>query len=323
MRILVTGATGFIGTRLCQFLIDQGHAVTGLSRRGDGDVCGVEYHAADFTDTLSIKDCVVGVDCVVHLAGRAHVLDKRNDAAELYHEVNHNGTVRLARLAMDAGVKRFVFISTIRVNGNETAGERFTEASTPQPVVDYDRSKLDAENSLRELLQAAEMHLVIIRPPLVYGPGVRGNFRTLLKVVEKGIPSPFSRVRNARSLVSVDNLCQLILLATQHPDAGGQLFLASDGTDVSTQQILNELALGMGKRHWTIPVPPMLLAALFRLLGQGDLYTKLCGSLRVDCSKARQMLGYQPDTDTLKSLRQVGEEYRLREQASAQARVRD
>jgi nucleoside-diphosphate-sugar epimerase len=310
MRILVTGATGFIGTRLCQLLIQQGHAVTGLSRRGSGTVAGVDYRAKDFIDTPSLQGCVEGVDCIVHLAGRAHVMDPRTDAPELYREVNHEATVRLARLALEAGVKRFVFISTIRVNGNASDQQRFTEASVPNPVVAYDRSKLDAENGLRALLDGTSTELVIIRPPLVYGVNALGNFRTLLKVVEKGLPSPLSQVRNARSLISVDNLASLIVLAIQHPDAAGQLFLASDGSDVSTHQILVALAEGMQKRLWSVPVPPSLLAFLFKLIGKEDTHTKLCGSLTVDSSKARDVLGYRPANDTLASLAQVGRQCR-------------
>lgn len=313
MRILVTGATGFIGTRLCQVLVEQGHAVIGLSRRGSGSVAGVDYRAKDFTDTPSLTDCMEGVDCIVHLAGRAHVMDPRNDAPALYREVNHEATVRLAQLALDVGVKRFIFISTIRVNGN-ACDERFTEASVPQPVVAYDRSKLDAENGLRALLDGSPTEWVIIRPPLVYGVEALGNFRTLLKVVDKGLPSPLAQVRNARSLISVNNLARLIALAVQHPDAAGQLFLASDASDVSTHQILVALAEGMRKRLWSVPVPPSLLAWLFKLAGKEDTYTKLCGSLTVDASKARDVLGYRPDNDTLTSLAQVGRQYRMSRQ---------
>jgi nucleoside-diphosphate-sugar epimerase len=311
MRILVTGATGFIGTRLCEWLVGDGHSVIGVSRSGEGSVPGVDYLAADFTDPNAVGGCLGSVDCIVHLAGRAHVLNKQGDTADLYRAVNCDATLELARMAMAAGVGRFVFISSIGVNGNESGGQRFTETSVPRPVAHYARSKLDAEQGLQALVRSEVMELVIIRPPLVYGAQAPGNFRTLLKVVDKGIPSPFGSVRNARSIVSIDNLARLIALASQHPKAAGQLFLASDGTDVSTPQILDALAQGMQKRQWSIPVPPMLLGGLLKLMGKGDLYTQLCGSLTVDCSKARELLGYQPDPDTLRSLMEVGREYRL------------
>lgn len=314
MRILVTGATGFIGTRLCELLIDQGHEVRGISRSGSGAVAGVDYQANDFTHAHSTSESLRDIDCVIHLAGRAHVLNKRNDETALYRVVNCDATVQFAREALEAGVKRFVFISSIGANGNQSARQRFTEDSIPAPVAEYARSKLEAEEGLKALLQTSDMQLVIIRPPLVYGADAPGNFRTLLKVVDKGIPSPFALVRNARSLISVDNLALLIALAAQHPDAGGQVFLASDGSDVSTDQILAALAEGMGRRAWSIPVPQFLLAALLKLTGKGDLYTQLCGSLTVDSAKARQMLGYQPDIDTLRSLVRVGREYRLSRQ---------
>jgi nucleoside-diphosphate-sugar epimerase len=314
MRILVTGATGFIGARLCQWLVDQAHVVKGVSRSGTGTIAGVEYQAADFTQPQSMDACLQEVDCVVHLAGRAHVLNKSGDSAELYKSINRDATVQLARQAMAAGVKRFVFISSIGVNGNESADQRFTEASTPNPTADYARSKLEAEIALRELLGAADMQLVIIRPPLVYGADAPGNFRTLLKVVEKGIPSPFSRVRNARSIISVNNLAMLIGLAAQHPDAAGHTFLACDGTDVSTHQMLGALAQGMGKRQMSIPVPQTLLELLLKLTGKRDLYTQLCGSLTIEGARARQVLGYQPDTDTLRALMEVGRQYRLNHQ---------
>nr|WP_314579066.1 NAD-dependent epimerase/dehydratase family protein [uncultured Pseudomonas sp.] len=312
MRILVTGATGFIGTRLCELLISQGHAVIGVSRSGGGSVAGVDYRVADFANAAAIRESLVDVDCVVHLAGRAHVLNKQLDSLDLFRSVNRDASLQLARRAMEAGVGRFVFISSIGVNGNESVGQRFTEDSTPNPAAAYARSKLEAEEGLRELLQTADMQLVIIRPPLVYGADAPGNFRTLLKVVNKGIPSPFAAVRNARSIVSLDNLAQLISLAAQHPDAAGQLFLASDGSDVSTHQMLGALAQGMQKRQWSIPVPQGLLALLLKLAGKGDMYTQLCGSLVVDCSRARKVLGYEPDTDTLRALMQVGREYRSR-----------
>lgn len=314
MRILVTGATGFIGTRLCELLIDQGHEVRGISRSGSGAVAGVDYQTNDFTHAQSTSESLRDIDCVIHLAGRAHVLNKRNDETALYRVVNCDATVQFAREALEAGVKRFVFISSIGANGNQSARQRFTEDSIPAPVAKYARSKLEAEEGLKALLQTSDMQLVIIRPPLVYGADAPGNFRTLLKVVDKGIPSPFALVRNARSLISVDNLALLIALAAQHPDAGGQVFLASDGSDVSTDQILAALAEGMGRRAWSIPVPQFLLAALLKLTGKGDLYTQLCGSLTVDSAKARQMLGYQPDIDTLRSLVRVGREYRLSRQ---------
>lgn len=311
MRMLVTGATGFIGTRLCEWLVSEGHSVIGVSRSGAGSVRGVDYRAADFADPNAIGGCLDSVDCIVHLAGRAHVLNKQGDTAALYRAVNCDATLGLARMAMAAGVRRFVFISSIGVNGNESADQRFTETSVPSPVAHYARSKLDAEQGLQALVQSGGMELVIIRPPLVYGAQAPGNFRTLLKVVNKGIPSPFGLVRNARSIVSVDNLTRLISLASQHPKAAGHLFLASDGTDVSTSQILSALAQGMQKRQWSIPVPPVLLGALLRLVGKGELYTQLCGSLTVDCSRARELLGYQPDSDTLRSLMEVGRQYRL------------
>lgn len=311
MRILVTGATGFIGTRLCALLVRQGHEVRGVSRSGDGTVEGVEYHAKDFTDPYSISDCLQDVDCAVHLAGRAHVLRKEDDSPDLYRAINCDATLQLARLAMKAGVKRLVFVSSIGVNGNQSGRQRFTEESVSMPAADYSRSKLDAEEGLKALLQASDMQLVIIRPPLVYGVEAPGNFRTLLKVVDKGIPSPFVLVRNARSIISVDNLAQLVSLAAQHPDAAGQVFLASDGSDVSTHQILGALAQGMQTRCWPIPVPQVLLALLLKLVGKDDLYIQLCGSLTVDSAKAQRMLGYQPNSDTLQSLVQVGRQYRL------------
>jgi len=316
MRILVTGATGFIGTRLCELLISQGHAVIGVSRSGGGGVAGVDYRVADFANAAAIRESLAAVDCVVHLAGRAHVLSDRGDSLDLFRSVNRDASLQLARLAMEAGVGRFVFISSIGVNGNESVGQRFTEESTPSPAAAYARSKLEAEEGLCELLQTADMQLVIIRPPLVYGADAPGNFGTLLKVVNKRIPSPFAAVRNARSIVSLDNLAQLISLAAQHPDAAGQLFLASDGSDVSTHQMLGALAQGMQKRQWSIPVPQGLLALLLKLAGKGDMYTQLCGSLVVDCSRARKVLGYEPDTDTLRALMQVGREYRSRHKSS-------
>ena len=315
MRILVTGATGFIGTRLCERLVRQGHEVRGVSRGGNGSVAGVDYQAKDFSDAASIAESLQDIDCVVHLAGRAHVLNKREDSPALYRAVNCDATLQLARLAMGAGVKRLVFISSIGVNGNQSGPVRFTEDSVPAPAADYARSKLEAEEGLKSLLNHSEMEWVIIRPPLVYGADAPGNFRTLLNVVDKGIPSPFICVRNARSIISVDNLALLITQAVEHPAAAGQLFLASDDADVSTHQMLGALAQGMGRRAGWLPVPHAVLAVLLKLMGKADLYTQLCGSLTVDGSKARRLLDYQPNTDTLGALAEVGRQYQLNRQA--------
>lgn len=310
-RILVTGATGFIGTHLCRLLIKQGKTVRATTRGFSGLVEGVDYRTGDLHDESFVRSSLEGIDCIIHLAGRAHVLDKKNDALSLYRKTNHDLTIQLAKQAVSCGIKRFIFLSSIGVNGKLTKSGRFNEACAADPSADYAVSKFEDETSLKDLLRSESMEWVIVRPPLVYGADAPGNFKTLLRVVHRGLPSPFMWVNNSRSIVSIDNLSHFISIAVDHPDASREVFLVSDDSDISTDDMLSALSVGMQRRFLRVPVPEAMLRFAAAVLGKKELYTQLCGSLIVDCSKAKG-LGYRPHSDTYSALVDVGQKYAAR-----------
>jgi nucleoside-diphosphate-sugar epimerase len=233
---------------------------------------------------------------VIHTAARAHILkDEVPDPLAEYRKVNVDGTMNLARQAAHAGVRRFVFISSIKVNGEQTRpGVPFSTDDLPAPQDPYGISKHEAEQGLHQLAQESGMEVVIIRPPLVYGPEVKGNFATLVRIVERGVPLPFGAVHNKRSLVAVDNLVDLIITCINHPAAANQVFLAADGEDVSTSELLRGVAKAMGKPARLIPVPAGLLMLAATLVGKKAVAQRLLGSLQVDIGKAREVLGWEP-----------------------------
>lgn len=309
-NILVTGAGGFVGRLLCQALVSQGYATRGLVREVGSQVEGVEYYPVDLVHDSLPPLCLYEVNCIVHLAGRAHVLnDPEEDPLTRFRVVNCEATLKLARQALEAGVKRFIFMSSIGVNGSQTDAEPFDEMAEPHPHADYARSKFEAEEGLKHLLADTTMELVIVRPPLIYGLEAPGNFARLLKLVSSGAPLPLRGIRNARSLVSVENVVSFLIRCIEHSKAAGQLFLIADGDDVSTSQMVEQLAVGMGRRARLIPVPARMLQVGLQLVGKKSLYTQLCGSLRVDARKACTLLDWHPETDTLMQLQRVGRLY--------------
>lgn len=311
MKILVTGANGFIGRALCEALIARGDDVGGLIRSGANQIAGLNVIHASLEDEAALRLALEGVECVVHLAGRAHLLaDTAADPLGAFRAVNRDATLRLAALAQEAGVQRFVFMSSIGVNGSHTNGQAFTEASQATPHADYAQSKLEAEQGLSKQLASASMELVIIRPPLVYAAHAPGNFRRLLKVVSTGAPLPFSLVRNQRTMVALENLVDFIVLCTQHPAAANQLYLIADEQSLSTREIVECLAQGMSRRCINLPVPPFLLRFGLTALGKGSLHTQLCGSLVVDNGKARD-LGWVPRLSARDALVASGRNYLL------------
>jgi nucleoside-diphosphate-sugar epimerase len=233
---------------------------------------------------------------VIHTAARAHIMkDEVPDPLAEYRKVNLEGTLNLARQAAQAGVKRFIFISSIKVNGEQTPlGKPFTPEDTPAPEDPYGISKYEAEQGLQQLAQETGMEVVIIRPPLVYGPGVKGNFASMVRLVEKGIPLPLGAIHNKRSLVALDNLVDLIITCIDHPAAANQVFLAGDGEDLSTTELLRGVANAMGKPARLIPVPAGVLMLGATVLGKKAMAQRLLGSLQVDISKAREVLGWEP-----------------------------
>lgn len=303
MTILITGGSGFVGGALARRLVDQGIRVRTLGRTRPG--IATEFFEGLIDDQQVSSKALEGVDCVVHLAGRAHQLrDTSVDPLESFRAANCRLSEKLATQAIEAGVRRFVFISSIGVNGAFTQdGHPFTEASQAEPHSPYARSKYEAEVALRRLAERSDMELVIIRPPLVYGAGAPGNFSSLMRWVGKGIPLPFGAVHNKRSLIAVDNLVDLIIRCIDHPAAANELFLAGDGDDLSTTELLRGVADAMGRPVRLIPVPVALLRLAASALGKKGMAHSLLDSLQVDISKARDLLGWEPPVSVEEGLR--------------------
>ncbi|WP_299943408.1 NAD-dependent epimerase/dehydratase family protein [uncultured Microbulbifer sp.] len=309
-KVLVSGANGFIGKALSRYLIDQSYEVRGLVRTLGKCKLGIDYVSLDLerSDDLSAACC--GVDCIVHLAGRAHVLNECDaNPLQSFREANCEASLRLARQAVASDTRRFIYISSIGVNGVETSIKPFDEQCKSNPHSDYAVSKSEAEIKLNRLLTNTKTELVIIRPPLVYGVNAPGNFARLIKLVASGVPLPLGRINNRRSIVSLDNLVSFIAQCVEHPAAAGQLFLLSDGQDVSTTEIVQALARGVNSKALMLPVPDVLLKFSAKLLKKENLYIQLYRSLQIDSSKARKLLGWQPNQKTIEVLEEVGRLY--------------
>lgn len=306
--ILVTGASGFVGNALTQKWLSIEASVVAAVRLLPSHVVPCckssdEYQSprwqvvGDISATTDWRDALTGVHVVVHCAARAHVMrELMTDALAAFCEVNVAGTLRLAQQAAAAGVQRFVFLSSIGVNGNQST-EPFTEASVPHPHDAYAVSKFEAEQALLDLSAQTGMEVVIIRPPLVYGPGAPGNFGSLVRAVQRGLPLPLGAVHNQRSLVALDNLVSLVLLCADRdrsPQAANQVFVVADGEDVSTSTLLRKVARAAGRPSRLLPVPASWLRAGASLLGKRAVADRLLGNLQVDATKARTLLGWQP-----------------------------
>ncbi len=296
-KILVTGSTGFVGSAVVSRLLSHGKfQVVAVVRKPVSLPRVVKIVPADLQDdNACLERAVSGVEVVIHTAARVHVMEEGDvDPLWAYRSVNVNGTLNLARQAAFAGVKRFVFISSVKVNGEFTRCSPFREDDVPGPTDPYAISKLEAENALMALSQETDMDVVIIRPPLVYGPGVKANFFRLMEWLYRGVPLPLGAIHNRRSFIYLHNLVDLISICIEHPAAANQIFLCGDGESLSTTQLLLMLGESLGKRARLLPVPQMLLSACLKILGKGDIYTRLCCSLEVDITKARTLLGWKP-----------------------------
>jgi nucleoside-diphosphate-sugar epimerase len=309
--ILVTGATGFVGSALVSRLVaDMPTRRLVVAVRKADVVWPAQVSVSLVGDLLADTDwsaALKGVQELVHSAARVHVMsDKSADPLVEFRQVNVAGTLNLARQAAAAGVRRFVFVSSVKVNGEATLpGQVFTERDTPAPQDPYGQSKHEAELGLRQLAADTGMEVVIIRPPLVYGPGVKANFASLMRAVQRGWPLPLGSVHNQRSLVALDNLVDLIVTCLHHPAAANQTFLASDGQDLSTAELVRSMAraAGVPERLWFVPVWAMQAAA--GALGKGAAVQRLCGNLQVDISKARSLLGWVPPVTVTEGLRRA------------------
>jgi nucleoside-diphosphate-sugar epimerase len=293
MKILVTGASGFVGRELCIYLGLLGYDVIPVSRRTiDIKDAVLLKFGSDAEWSLLLEKC----DYVIHLAGRAHIItENQSDPLKIFRAVNVVNTKNLARLSARYGIQRFIFISSIKVNGEFTQPEKyFTADDIPSPKDPYGISKWEAEKALQQIASETGLEVVIIRPPLVYGPNAKGNFASMVKWLRRGVPLPFGNINNQRSLVSLENLCDLILQCTVHPAAAGQTFMVSDNDDLSTTELLTRTAFAMGIKPNLFNVPQKLLELSTTLLGQSDLSQRLFGSLQVDISKTRDMLNWKP-----------------------------
>ncbi|WP_379865408.1 UDP-glucose 4-epimerase family protein [Marinobacter sp. M5B] len=298
-NVLVTGSNGFVGRHLISGLCEHGlynvrgavRQVAGLSNSGIDTVM-----VGDMDAHTGWKSALHNVDVVIHTAARVHVMDDNaRDPLGEFREVNVRGTLNLAQQAADNGVKRLIFISSIKVNGEETsAGMPYTAGDTPAPEDPYGISKLEAEQGLLAIAEETGIEVVIIRPPLVYGPGVKGNFSSLMKFVGKGMPLPLGAVHNKRSLVACTNLVDFIIRCIDHPSAANQVFLVSDGEDLSTTELLKALSTAAGRHPRLIPIPHALLNFGATVLGKKRIASRVLGSLQVDISKNSELLDWVP-----------------------------
>lgn len=303
-RLAITGATGFVGRALSNALLKQKVPVALVSRaQADTQKIAVGNIDGSTDWVAALQQCQV----VIHLAARVHVMhDTDADPLAAFRAVNVQGTLNLARQAAAAGVKRFVFMSSVKVNGEATSlGQPFTAADAAAPQDAYGVSKMEAEEGLRQIATQTGLEVVIIRPPLVYGPGVKANFAALMRAVQRGWPLPLGAVDNQRSLVALDNLVDFIMTCTTHPLAANQTFLVSDGHDVSTTELIRGMAQAAGVPARLLPVPVSVLRMAASLLGKADAIDRLCGNLQVDMSKARDMLGWVPPISVSEGLRQA------------------
>lgn len=296
-RVLVTGASGFVGRHVCEALAASGTPLRMLGRSDAGlrPPAGAEVAlATDLADRAVVAEALRGCGAVVHLAARVHVMkDRAADPLTEFRKVNLDGTVQLARAAVQSGVRRLVFASSVKVNGESTPpGTQFRVGDVAEPQDPYGRSKHEAEEALRVIAAETGIEVVIVRPPLVYGPGVRANFLRLMQLVDRGIPLPLGAIRNRRDLVFVRNLADALCACAAHPQAPGQTYFVTDGAAVSTPELVRGIATALGRPARLLPVPPALLRAGGAVLGKGPAVGRLLGSLEVDGGHIRQTLGW-------------------------------
>ncbi|MGZ5029199.1 MAG: UDP-glucose 4-epimerase family protein [Methylobacter sp.] len=304
-HLFLTGATGFVGSALTADLVSLGYSIVAGVRKPVVSLPSEvrQQVVGDLSADTDWRTALIGISVVVHLAARVHVMnDKSSDPLEAFQQMNVDATLNLARQAAQSGVKRFVFISSVKVNGEETTGKPFTAFDEPAPLDPYGQSKLEAEIELRELSHVTGLEVVIIRPPLVYGPGVRANFLRLMQFVKMGIPLPLGIIHNRRSMVALDNLIDLLITCTHHPAAAGQTFMVSDDNDVSTSELICMIAAAMGKRPLLLPVSAGIITGIAALLGRSAVANRILGSLQVDITQTKSILGWKPVVTMQESL---------------------
>ncbi|MBI5068809.1 MAG: SDR family oxidoreductase [Deltaproteobacteria bacterium] len=321
-RVLVTGATGFVGRAACSAFTRRGIEVRAAVRTVGAQVAEAAEVAVvgDVGSQTSWDAALEGIDCVVHLAARVHQMrDRAPDPLEAHREVNVRGTERLARAAASAGVRRLVYMSSVKVMG-EGRPAPYREGDPPRPADAYGQSKWEAEQALARIGEETGLQVVILRPPLVYGPGVRANFLRLMQLVHAGIPLPLGAVNNRRSLIFVGNLADAVVAAATHPAAAGETFFVSDGEDVSTSELLVRIGVALGRTARLLGVPAGLLRAVALLLGKGAAADRLLGSFAVDSGRLRERLGWTPPTSMAHGLAETARWHGERDKRRTEAR---
>jgi nucleoside-diphosphate-sugar epimerase len=313
LKVLVTGANGFVGRAVVNRCVAEKFQVRAAVRR---DVPAMPpeidvVRVGDLSGAADWSKAVSGIDVVVHTAARVHVMrDVSADPLAEFRRVNVEGTMRLARQAAKAGVRRFVFISSIKVNGERTIdGRRFKADDRPAPIDPYGISKYEAETGLLELGRETGIEVVIIRSVLVYGPGVRANMLSMMRWLHRGIPLPLGAAHNKRSLVALDNLVDLIVTCIRHPAAANEIILVSDGEDLSTTALLRRTAGALGKRAVLIPAPAWMLRLTARIARKEEIAQRLCDSLQVDIDKTRRLLGWTPPVRVEDALKETARDF--------------
>jgi nucleoside-diphosphate-sugar epimerase len=299
-KLLVTGASGFVGAALCQALWARDVPFVPCARKLSSPFLHGQlvFESGDLSGPVDWTPALAGCSVVVHLAARVHMMQEHAaDPDAVYRAMNVDVTMRLAKQAAEQGVRRFIYVSSVKVNGERTLGRPFRADDVPAPEDPYGRSKLAAEQALQDWSARTGTELVIVRPPLVYGPGVRANFLRLMQLVKSGAPLPLGSIRNRRSMVALGNLVDFLMLCTKHPAAAGATWMVSDNHDLSLPELVTKIAGAMGQRPRLLPVPPSLLSAGSTLLGRRAAAGRLLDSLQVDISPALNRLGWTPPLD--------------------------
>jgi nucleoside-diphosphate-sugar epimerase len=319
-KILVTGASGFIGRNICKTLSEYGRSVRGTVRNLNliSANTNIEYvSTGNINLNTNWKNILIDVDYIIHCVARVHVMkETKADLSEMYHSVNVDGTKQLAEQAAEAGVKRIIFLSSIKVNGEctdnyhrdidlNTYKKIFTYSDIPNPIDSYALSKFQAEKMLGEISFQTGLEVTIVRLPLVYGYGVKGNLARLIKLVQSGIPLPLGIILNQRSMIGIDNLVDLLICCVDHPDAAGKIFLASDGKDLSTPELINLIANSMGRKARLFPFPIFLLKFAGSILGKKKEMDRLVGSLKIDSQYVQKVLNWRSPVTVSEGIRRM------------------